>query len=147
MDIEYPPARSDDIDIIFNLSKELIDSYEDIGSIDYEGVLRWVRNKIENNIEQYIRVCIDGNTAGYYRLCPSDGRMELDDLYVLPDYRGRGIGTHIIRRCISSCCVPLFLYVFTANERAISLYERLGFNVTEQIGTTRQIMEREPDGI
>ena len=69
--------------------------------------------------------------------------MELDDLYVLPEYRRRGIGTMIIEKCCSESDLPIFLYVFSGNTGAVSLYQRLGFRITESVGGTRYIMQRD----
>lgn len=143
MKLEYINADVSDIEAIFSLSKKLIDTYEDIGAIDYDKVIRWLRRKIEGHIGEYVRVRLDGQTAGYYRFCPSEERMELDDLYVLPEFRNRGIGTQIIRKCCAETELPVFLYVFSGNRRAMALYERMGFHIIERAGSTRYIMQRE----
>ena len=142
MKLEYTVAQNEDIEVIFSMSRELIDSYEDTGSIDYDKVIQWMRSKIEQHIGDYVCVFADGKKAGYYRFCPFDGRMELDDLYVLPEYRGKGIGSSVIRRCCGPTDLPVFLYVFSANRRAIALYERMGFQITQRVSPTRYIMER-----
>ena len=67
---------------------------------------------------------------------------ELDDLYVLPGFQNRGIGSAILQRCITMSAKPLYLYVFSRNIRAISFYERFGFCVQKTIGNTRLIMAR-----
>ena len=55
---------------------------------------------------------------------------------LLPDYRGQGIGTRLaveaIRAAQSAGIERVELEVFASNERAIALYQRLGF-VTEGI--------------
>ncbi len=142
MQLTYSPATEADIETLFALNKTLIDRYEDVASIDYEKVLGWVRRKICANICQYVRVTADGQCAGYYRFCPAEGKMELDDLYVLPPFQNRGIGTAILQKCIAQTDKPVFLYVFAKNLRAIALYERLGFRIIQTVHSTRYIMER-----
>ena len=144
MELRYEPARPEDIEALYAFNKELIDRYEDIEAIDYEKVLHWVRRKLETRISEYTCVFAGNQKVGYYHFADVDDKMELDDLYVFPGFRGRGIGTAIVRKCCKEADKTLFLYVFSENKRAISLYRRLGFRVVQEIGITRLIMEKEP---
>lgn len=139
MNLQYVPASESDIPVIFAQAKNLIDAYEDTHSIDYDKVLAWVSRKITQCISEYSCVLMNGEKCAYYRLC-ADG--ELDDLYVLPGFRNRGIGSEILRKCIAESANPLYLFVFRRNTRAISLYERFGFSVRDLAGKTRLIMAR-----
>lgn len=140
MQLEYMAGTPDDIPVIFAQAKALVERYEDVTTIDYDKVLAWMERKITKCIASYTRVSLDGETCAYYCLAP-DG--ELDDFYVLPSFRGRGIGSAILENCIRESQVPLWLYVFTKNKGAIALYQRFGFQITEPVGTTRAIMRRE----
>lgn len=142
MPLSYVPATREDADVIFSMCKQLIDSYEDVETIDYEKVIAWVRKKIDDNIGKYTCVTQNGEKVGYFSLQPGREEAELDDLYVLPEYRGKGIGTEVLSYCISRVKTPVFLYVFRKNTGAIKLYERMGFSVAEEVGTTRLIMRR-----
>lgn len=143
--LSYEPAMFEDIPVIFSMAKDLIDTYEDTSNIDYDKVIGWMLNKITRNITDYQCVLANGIKAGYYRLSPKNGSTELDDLYIMPEFRGRGIGTAVLQRCISEAESALFLYVFTENQGAINLYSRMGFSVSEDVGKTRCIMRREVD--
>ena len=137
-------AEPFDIPAIFSQAKSLIDAYEDIASIDYERVLRWMERKITQNICEYRCLIADGQRCAFWRLC-EDG--ELDDLYVLPAFRNMGIGSLILKQCIEESKEPVWLYVFSRNKRAISFYERFGFTVRESVGATRLVMERKVDTV
>lgn len=50
--------------------------------------------------------------------------------------------TKILKKCISETNLPIFLYVFKNNKRAVALYQKLGFQVTEIIKSSRYIMQR-----
>ena len=139
MMLQFYPAAEGDIPGIFEQAKDLIDTYEDLSSIDYEKVLHWVKRKIAANIGSYHTVKSDGEVCAYYRLC-EDG--EVDDLYVLPSFRNKGIGSEILKKYMEESKKSLYLYVFSRNIRAISFYERHGFSVREIVGKTRLIMER-----
>ena len=139
MNLQHVIATAEDIPAIFAQAKDLINTYEDLSSIDYDKVLAWVRRKIETHISEYCRVVAEGETCAYYRLC-EDG--ELDDLYVLQGFQSCGIGTAIMQKCIAQSQKSLYLYVFSRNVRAISFYERFGFAVQKTVGDTRIIMGR-----
>ena len=100
MKLKYEAADARDAETLYAFNKELIDTYEDTDKMEYDKVLLWVRKKIEKNINEYTRVTLDGKTVGYFYFHKADGENEIDDLYVLPEYRGRGIGTEIINKCI-----------------------------------------------
>ena len=142
MELNYVRASGADVEAIFALSKALIDRYEDVESIDYDKVLQWVRRKIDAQIGEYQRVLMDGDLAGYVHFHPDGERMELDDLYILPEYRGRGIGTAVVEKCCAETEKPVYLYVFRRNEGAVRLYRRLGFEIVQEVGGSRYIMQR-----
>jgi len=141
-ELRFAPAEPEDIETLFALNRELIDRYEDPGAIERDRVLAWVRRKLEVKRGEYRRVLCDGQVAGYLRVHEENGEVELDDLYVLPPFQGRGIGTAVLERCLAETKLPIFFYVFTRNVRAIALYERLGFRPAEEVSPTRRIMRR-----
>lgn len=141
MGLSYKKATKDDIEPVYKLCKQLIDKYEQTDAIDYPKVLNWVRKKIESSVDEYTVVYADGVKAAYYHFFKNEkAQFEIDDLYVLPEFRNKGIGSEIIKKCCMSVDVPVILYVFIGNERAVSLYKRLGFTVIETIGNSRYIM-------
>lgn len=143
MNLTYEKTKAEDAACIFAWNKQLIETYEDLESIDYARVLKWVKQKIERHLCEYVTVYADGEKAGFYRFFKNEiGKYELDDLYILPTFQRRGIGTAVIERCCAQAEDHVMLYVFLRNERAITLYQRLGFRPTQNVHRTRQIMER-----
>lgn len=142
MILTYEKASAADIESVYGLCKKLINAYEDNSLIDYEKVLRWVKNKLNDSIDEYTVVYADGTKAGYYHFFKNDdGIDELDDLYIFTEFQNKGIGTQVINKCIASSGSELMLYVFIKNEAAVSLYERLGFKIEKCVGSTRYIMK------
>ena len=143
MRLSYSPAQPEDIDKIYLLCKSLIQQYEQLDAIDLPKVLRWVRQKLETSIGEYVVIHADGQKAGYYHFYRNeDGLLELDDLYLFPPFQNQGIGTAVIQKCCASSTEPILLYVFARNTRAVALYERLGFQITATVHQTRYIMKR-----
>ena len=140
MKLKYEAATVADIEVLFGFNKALIDSYEDSSAIDYDEVLAWVRRKLEKRLYEYSRILCDGKLAGYIRVSEGGNEVELDDLYIISEYRGKGIGSAVLKGCVEKSDKPIFFYVFKKNTRAIALYERLGFVVDEKVGETRYIM-------
>ena len=133
---EYICAEQRDLPLLFQLNRQLIDSYEDLSAIEYEKVLLWVQKNLESMLPHFRKILFNGVPAGFF--CLHKG--ELDSLFVFPEFQGLGIGSEVIRYCQSSS-PSLFLYVFRENTRAMALYSRMGFEITQEIGTTRCIME------
>ena len=141
--LSFEPAEQKDIPVIYSFCEELIDRYEDPASVDIPKAKAWTLRKLQNCIGEYRVILKDGEKAGYFHFIPGENgeESELDDLYILPQFQGQGIGTEVLRCCIEeSRGAGVFLYVFRENRKAVSLYERLGFTVRETAGTTRLIM-------
>lgn len=145
MNITYKQATNQDVEKIYELSKALIEQYEDIASIDYERVLKWVKNKIENNVSNYKTVWMNEVKVGYFYLHEEAEQLELDDFYIVEAYQNQGIGSYILKECIAISEQQhrsIFLYVFSKNIGAIKLYKKFGFEITEKIKDTRYMMTR-----
>ena len=142
MELRYLPADETDIAPILDQSRALVERYEDFTKLDQAEVLSWLQRKTEKRIAEYSRILCDGETAGWIRACDDGERLELDDLYILPPFQNRGIGTAVLKKYLAESEKPVFFYVFARNTGAIRLYERLGFRLRERVGETRLIMER-----
>lgn len=79
----------------------------------------------------------EGLPLGYFALCFTMSLefgglvVILDDLYVLPEARGKGIGTQVLAKVEAVArekkAVQIFLEVEKANERAMGFYFRHGW--------------------
>lgn len=140
--LRYVTATEQDIQTIYSLSKSLIEDYEDLSCVDYLRVLRWVESKIRNNIQKYNVILCNDEKVGCFCLEQHGDKWELDDFYILPLFRNMGIGTAVLSHICENIAGCIYLYVFTNNKGAISLYERFGFKSVQTVSNTRQIMER-----
>ena len=99
--------------------------------------------KIVDSINDYKVVYVDGCKAGYYHFyINEDDCYEIDDLYIFKEFQNMGIGTAIIQECCLAVDKPVMLYVFIKNHRAISLYQKLGFEIVATIKNSRYVMKR-----
>jgi GNAT superfamily N-acetyltransferase/chorismate mutase len=88
-----------------------------------------------------VRVAVlDGRTVGYSRSTPT----WLDDLYVVPDAQGHGVGTALLRQVLDEHPDGVGLWVFESNRAARDFYARHGFVALERTdGSANE--ERAPD--
>ena len=89
-----------------------------------------------------------GKTICTMAVTESDGHIEVGQLFILPEYQNRGIGSHLLRRALQKADisnVPVRL-VFLQGNRAEALYRRNGFQLIRQTDT-HCYMERRPQTI
>lgn len=144
MNLTYEAAQPEDIEPICLLCEQLIRRYEDLDKLDFGALSRWVRKKVKSHIGTYTAVFADGQKAGYYHFYRNeDGQFELDDLYIFPEFQNRGIGSAIIRKCCAQAQSPVVLYCFIRNQRALTLYKRMGFEIVRTVTDSRYIMQND----
>ncbi|MHA1987889.1 MAG: GNAT family N-acetyltransferase [Promethearchaeota archaeon] len=87
---------------------------------------------------------IVGKVLWYVKENPNDGLVELEELFILEDYRRKGVGSELIKFCINAVqnhfknlgIKPRRIYLFTNenNEGARKLYENFGFEPIANLG-------------
>ena len=80
----------------------------------------------------------------------TDHAIVLVDLALVPEFRGVGIGTQLLRRVqtlAEEASLPLELQVRFDNPAAQRLYERLGFRVTADSGASREMRWAPPHAV
>ena len=75
---------------------------------------------------------IDDGIVGVLATRRSDGVSWIDQLYIQPEYCGRGVGSQLMRFALTSLLRPVRLYTFQENRRAHRFYERFGFVATRR---------------
>jgi ribosomal protein S18 acetylase RimI-like enzyme len=79
---------------------------------------------------------VDGEPAGRLYVARWEDEIRIIDIALLPDYRGRGIGTALLRALLDEAAEAgkrLSIHV-ELNNPARRLYERLGFAPVEERG-------------
>ena len=69
---------------------------------------------------------------GFFATSNTSEKLTLHQLFILPEYQGRGIGSACMTRVVNEAYMeqkPVMLQVLKINTRAIAFYQRLGFVV------------------
>jgi GNAT superfamily N-acetyltransferase len=102
---------------------------------------RFLRERLERGESVIFLVCVDGAAAGFVQLYPSFWSIAarrswiLNDLFVAPEFRGRGIGRALLERARTHAEATgsggLSLATERSNTTAQRLYEAQGWKRDE----------------
>lgn len=87
---------------------------------------------------RFVLLFVDGDFVAFAGHGPSEDptAWKLHQLYVLPEWQGRGLGGRLIRHVQSNAAIAnrqtLILTVNRQNHAAIAAYRRAGFDVTQK---------------
>lgn len=99
-----------------------------------------------DNLRRYIKSAerwmdllkISGTPVGYcsYALTENSAQMKLQELYLLPEYQGKGLGGMMLRHVEAAArdrgCAELCLTVNKGNASSIAVYGKAGFSIREE---------------
>ncbi len=87
-----------------------------------------------------------GTDVGFLATSNTSDTLNVNQLYILLEYQGRGIGAACMKRIIDDANLeqkPVTLQVLKINTRATAFYQRLGFTIVDENSTHFQ-MKRQP---
>ncbi len=88
-----------------------------------------------------------GTDVGFLSTSNASDTLNVKQLYLLPEYQGRGVGAACMKRIIDDANLeqkPVTLQVLKINTRATAFYQRLGFTIVDENSTHFQ-MKRQPE--
>ena len=134
-------AEATDSDFVFAVKKAAFREYvEQIWGWD-ETYQKDLHNR--RFAAQDIRIIqFHGTDIGFLSTSDTSDILKVDQLYILPEYQGRGIGAACMRRIIDNANLeqkPVTLQVLKINTRATVFYQRLGFTIVEEDATHFQM--------
>ena len=94
---------------------------------------------------EFLVILLDGRPGGRLYVDRQEEALLIVDIALLPEYRGLGIGSHLLRALLDEAGAagkPVRIHVEKFNP-ALRLYERLGFSVIADHGVY-WFMERPP---
>lgn len=127
-------AESSDAAFAYEVREKAMRAYEEAtwGRWNVARTQRQIQDDIAASRLNIIEV--DLRIAGIMRVDEHPTHMHLDQLFLLPEYQSRGIGTKLVEAVLRGARLknlPVKLWVLRVNP-ARRLYERLGFQVVAQ---------------
>lgn len=97
-----------------------------------------MKEELEDMYNLFFIAWVNDTPAGYAKVstatkadAPHAGAMEIERIYVLQQYQAQKIGAQLMQHCIDAAiekgCPGIWLGVWEHNQKAISFYERWGF--------------------
>ncbi len=101
----------------------------DLRAIDWHGKIpAWQHMVKSSDYNVYVVKSSDGSVHGFASLmCDAEEESKLQDMYVLPEFQSRGIGSELMQRILADTDVPISLHVADYNKQAIGFYDSFGF--------------------
>jgi GNAT superfamily N-acetyltransferase len=93
-------------------------------------VRQWVRSNLIPDMRVVVWEAAD-TVVAVLAMSASGAESWIEQLYVLPDWNSRGIGTKLLQHAHKALVHPIRLYTFQENAGARRFYERNGYVATE----------------
>lgn len=125
-------ARLIDSEFVFTTKKEAFRDYVERVSGWDECHQRELHNTRFAKHDFHI-IRFHGIDVGFFATSSTSEAVKLHQLFILPGYQGRGIGSACMIRIVKEANLaqkPMMLQVLKINTRAIAFYQRIGFVVT-----------------
>lgn len=132
MKYKLSTSSNKDINRLIEYKKRTIYEYaKDLSNEEIDKINKYVTSEVPKLINNYCNIIVDNKIVGCLLLTNKDDGKLLDEIYLEEEYRNKGIGTEIINDILNNNDI-VYLWVYKENEKAISLYKKLEFNVIEE---------------
>ena len=124
------PATKDDTDNMFKWKIESVDK----GIRNDPKVIKYIEKDVQDSIKITKMIMYNGKTIGMFttdRLEPGSDYWYIGEIYIVKEYRNKGIGTALLKDEISKHD-KIKLQVAQSNHGAMKLYKSLGFEITDR---------------
>ena len=123
-------ATKDDVDNMFKWEMESIDK----DNRNDPKIIKCIEKDVQESIKITKMIIYNGKTIGMFttdRLEPGSDYWYIGEIYIVKEYRNKGIGTALLKDEISKHD-KIKLQVAQSNHGAMKLYKSLGFEITDR---------------
>ena len=140
-ELSFRKAYASDSEFVFTVKKAAFREY-------VEQVWGWdddYQRELHNRRFDSQDVCIiqfRGTDIGFLATSSTPDTLKVNQLFILPEYQGRGIGSACMTRIVDDASLeqkPVTLQVLKVNPRGIAFYQRLGFAIVGESSTHLQM--------
>lgn len=125
-------ASKKDIPRLIKYKKDIIYMYsKDLAEDERNKIDEYVITSVNEMFKDYYNIIIDDKIIGSILLKDMPQGKLIDEIYIEKEFRNNGIGTDIIRKMLENNR-NIYLWVYKENEKAVSLYKRLGFIIVDE---------------
>ena len=139
-------ANANDSEFVFNVKKAAYREYvEQVWGWD-DDYQKERHNKEFASHDFHIIQFRETDVGFFITSCTSD-TLKVNQIFILPEYQGRGIGSACMKRIIGDASFEqrsVVLKVLKVNTRGVALYKRLGFTIVGESSEYFQ-MEKSPE--
>ena len=132
MKYELIKSSNKDINRLIEYKKQIIYKYaNDLSNEEIDKINNFVTIEVKKLLNDYFNIIVDNKIVGCLLLTNKDDAKLLGGIYLEEEYRNKGIGTDIIKNILNNNDI-VYLWVYKENEKAVSLYKKLGFSIIEE---------------
>ena len=139
-------ARASDSEFVFTVKKAAYREYvEQVWG--WEDDYQRERHNREFDSHDFHIIQFREIDVGFFITSSTSDTLKVNQIYILPEYQGKGIGSACMTRIIDDANLEqksVVLKVLKVNTRSIALYRRLGFTIVDESSEYSQ-MEKLPE--
>lgn len=132
--MNYQFCKATNVDIQKLIEYKLINILEyakDPSDQELKRIQDYVQKMVPVQLKKYKMILVANEKVGCFLIENCEDGVLLDEIYLEEAYRNQGIGKDIIQNILLTNA-KVYLWVYKLNKGAISLYQRLGFEVLKE---------------
>ena len=130
-ELSFRKAEANDSEFVFAVKKAAFQEYvEQVWGWDESYQRELHERRFTTQDLRIIQFC--GTDVGFLATSDTPDALNVNQIFILPEYHGKGIGSACLTRIIDDASLEqksVTLKVLKVNTRAIALYQRLGFTI------------------
>ena len=141
---ELRDVTENDYDFIYQVKKNAYKKYVEMNYGDWneEQQKEYFKRFIEAYKEGAYIIIFDGQDVGFYNGCIEDGKYEIGNICIIPEYQNRGIGTSILNDVLLDNLDKEITIQYFKQNPVGKLYARLGFEPNGETEYHYQMIKR-----